>query len=404
MEQGVKEKPEQKSALNVPDVSELKNDLTIVAPDQIQIEVGEEPDLDAKAEEVVNTLLSVDVADAELRERSRAAVEQLASEAQTEAAQQSEMLKQPIHRLSERAADGGEVANSLVDLKIQVESLDPAKYDLEAGWFSRLLGYVPGVGTPVKRYFSKYESAQTVIDAIINSLESGKDQLRRDNITLTEDQKRMRELTKKLEKSIKLAQLIDSKLEYKLNREATVGEPKHTFISEELLFPLRQRIIDLQQQLAVNQQGLLATELVVRNNKELMRGVDRALAVTVNALQVAVTVALALANQKIVLDKVTALSETTSSLIANTAERLKTQGTEIHKAASASHLDMEKLKQAFADINEAMDDITQFRLEALPQMAETIVEMDRLTDEAEKKIKEKERAARVEPVVPIEVD
>jgi uncharacterized protein YaaN involved in tellurite resistance len=160
----------------------------------------------------------------------------------------------------------------------------------------------------------------------------------------------------------------------------------------------------LQQQLAVNQQGLLATELVVRNNKELMRGVDRALAVTVNALQVAVTVALALANQKIVLDKVTALSETTSNLIANTAERLKTQGTEIHKAASASHLDMEKLQQAFADINEAMDEITKFRLEALPQMAETIVEMDRLTEAAEKKIKEKERANRVEPVVPIEVD
>ena len=43
-----------------------------------------------------------------------------------------------------------------------------------------------------------------------------------------------------------------------------------------------------------------------------MRGVDRSLDVTVNALQVAVTVALALANQKIVLDKVEAINKTTS--------------------------------------------------------------------------------------------
>jgi len=38
---------------------------------------------------------------------------------------------------------------------------------------------------------------------------------------------------------------------------------------------LRQRIQDLQQQLAVNQQGVLAVELIIRNNKELMKGVDK---------------------------------------------------------------------------------------------------------------------------------
>lgn len=404
MEQGVKQKEGEKATLQVPNAAEVKQDLVFVEPEHIQIEVGDEPDLDAKADEVVEVLFNVDVNDADLRERSKASVEQLASEVQEEASRQSEMLKQPIHKLSERAADGGEVANSLVDLKIQVESLDPARVDLNPGFLTRLLGYIPGVGTPIKRYFSKYESAQTVIDAIIKSLEVGKDQLRRDNITLNEDQKRMRVLTKKLEKSIKLAQLIDSKLSYKLERDVAEGDPKHTFVAEELMFPLRQRIMDLQQQLAVNQQGVLATELVIRNNKELNRGVDRALSVTVNALQVAVTVALALANQKIVLDKVTALSDTTSTLIANTAERLKTQGVEINKQASASHLDMEKLKTAFADINIAMDEITKFRIEALPQMAETIVEMDKLTAEAEKKIKEKEKATKVEPVIPIEVE
>ena len=59
----------------------------------------------------------------------------------------------------------------------------------------------------------------------------------------------------------------------------------------------------------------MAIDLIIRNNVELMRGVDRAINVTVSALQVAVTLALALANQRIVLEKVQAVNETTDKLI-----------------------------------------------------------------------------------------
>src|SRR5690606_42135790 len=50
-------------------------------------------------------------------------------------------------------------------------------------------------------------------------------------------------------------------------------DSRRSFMEEELLFPLRQRILDLQQQLAVSQQGILALEVVIRNNRELIRGV-----------------------------------------------------------------------------------------------------------------------------------
>lgn len=60
--------------------------------------------------------------------------------------------------------------------------------------------------------------------------------------------------------------------------------------------------MDLQQQLAVNQQGILAAEILVKNNKELIRNVDRGINVTVSALETAVAVALTLNNQKLVLE------------------------------------------------------------------------------------------------------
>jgi uncharacterized protein YaaN involved in tellurite resistance len=113
--------------------------------------------------------------------------------------------------------------------------------------------------------------------------------------------------------------------------------------------------------------------------------------VTISALQVAVTVALALAHQKIVLDKVEAINRTTSDLIAGTAERLKTQGTEIHERAAGTMLDMDSLRSAFEDINIALDEISRYRKEALPQMATTILELDRLTEEGEEAIERLEK-------------
>jgi uncharacterized protein YaaN involved in tellurite resistance len=115
----------------------------------------------------------------------------------------------------------------------------------------------------------------------------------------------------------------------------------------------------------------------------------------VSALQVAVTLALALANQRIVLEKVQAVNETTDKLIGRTAEKLRTQGAEIHKQASGTSLDIETLKKAFVDIKAALDDIARFRQEALPKMAEAIVELDKLSDEASRTLENMDNARRI---------
>ena len=392
-------KSEAESKLTAADPVQVKQELEQAA---LQSSTTSDPELEKQANSIVAALIAPTASDLQNRERSKATVDSLGLELQKRAAVQSSKLKDPIKKISSRSDDGGEVGNALINLRMQVETLDPARFNFDAGWFSRIVGYIPGIGSPMKRYFSKYENAQTIINSIIQSLETGREQLKRDNVTLTEDQKNLRDLTIRLTKAVELAQIIDTKLQAKIDTEIVKTDPQYPFIAEELIFPLRQRIMDLQQQLVVSQQSILAMEIVIRNNKELIRGVNRSLNVTVNALQVAVTVALALADQKIVLEKVQALSATTSNLIAHTAERLKTQGAEIHKMASTTQLDMESLRKAFADIKDAMEDISTFRQEALPHMAETILELDGLTKQAETTIKKKEQASKVEPIIPIE--
>ena len=383
--------PADKAAPNLESVMSWLSDVAEPAP--------ADPVIDTQADQVVSQLMTIDPAQAEKVTMNKQVIQNLGGDLQREAARRSAMLKQPVHKLYEGATDGGSVANALVDLKVKMEELDPGQYDFEPGWATRALGRLPFVGTPLKRYFSRYEASSTQLDAIVRSLRNGKEQLSRDNITLSDDQKAMRMLAEKLQKAVQLGQLIDTKLATKVERELAVGDPKRAVIENEWLFPLRQRVQDLQQQLVVNQQGIMAMDLIIRNNVELMRGVDRATNVTVSALQVAVTLALALANQRVTLEKVMAVNETTVKLIGQTAKTLRTQGAEIHKLASGTSLNIETLKTAFTDIRAALDDVSRFRQEALPKMAQAIVELDKLSDEAGRTIENMDNARKIAGVI-----
>ncbi|ADC62586.1 toxic anion resistance protein [Allochromatium vinosum] len=314
--------------------------------------------------------------------RQRQAVDDMGLEVQRQAAHRSQMLQAPIRKLAHQGDEGGPVARSLVDLRIRMQELDPQRYDLSRAGLSRLLALIPGIGTPLQRYFQKFETAQEALDGIIKDLESGKQMLHRDNLTLSDDQQSLRDSLDQLRRQIGLGRIIDRRLEDKA-LELPQDDPKRRFLDEELLFPLRQRILDLQQQLAVSQQGIMALEVVIRNNRELMRGVDRAINVTVSALNVAVTVALALANQRLVLDRVEALNTTTSNLIAGTAKALRTQGVEIQNRAASTVLDMKQLEQAFTDVIGAIDEVSRYRREALPQLDAQIDRLEVLANQGD---------------------
>lgn len=336
---------------------------------------AEEIELAAMADNFVRDALALSHANATAQQQ-RQAIDSMGIEIQRQAAHRSTMLQTPIRKLAHQGDEGGPVAQAMVALRGKMQDLDPHRHNLSTSGLARALSFIPGVGNRLQRYFNKFESTQEALDGIIHDLESGSDMLRRDNLTLSDDQEVLRGLITQLKRQIALGRLIDARL-VTAAEHALDDNARRAFIEEELLFPLRQRILDLQQQLAVSQQGVLALEVVIRNNRELVRGVDRAINVTVSALNVAVTTALALANQRLVLDRIEALNSTTSDLIAGTAKALRTQGVEIQTRASSTVLDMEKLETAFTDVIGAIDEVSRYRREALPRLDEQI---DRLED------------------------
>ncbi|WP_088040635.1 toxic anion resistance protein [Bacillus sp. EAC] len=302
------------------------------------------------------------------------------------------LLKVSVGNLSKTGDEGGQVAKDLSELQIQLKDLDPSMIDFaKTGFLGRLFN-------PLRAYFQKYEKADAVISDIVVSLDKGKNTLKNDNTTLEIEQQSLRELTKTLQKEIQLGSMMDQSIEGQIEvaKNQNEDDEKIRFITEEVLFPLRQRVMDLQQMLVVNQQGIMAYEVVIRNNKELIRGVERAKTVTISALKNAVIVASALYNQKIVLKKIEALNQTTNNIIASTSKMLKDQGVSIQKQAMETGVSVDTLKLAFTDVLSALDSISLFKQEALPKMKDTINQFSELAKTGEQQVKRLEKGSLID--------
>jgi len=334
------------------------------------------------AEENTSEIMALDLDKIEEKRKILKSIDEFAMDTLEKSARKNSLLQTTIGNLSKGGEDGSIVSNSLADLHREVKDLDPSALDFAKG------GALGKVFNPIRRYFEKYNRADNVIKDIVVSLDKGKATLKNDNTTLEIEEESLREMTKKLNMELALGMTMDAQIAEQIEQAEIRGEDeeKIRFVTEEILFPLRQRVMDMQQMVVVNHQGIIAMEVIKRNNKELIRGVDRAKTVTVTALRTAVMVASALYNQKIVLRKIELLNETTSNIISSTSRMLKEQGAAIQKQATESTISPEVLKQAFQDALSALEDISVFKQQALPRMHETVAQFRVLAETGEKEI------------------
>ena len=356
---------------------------------EVQAKPEEVEKLRAQAEQNALAVINCDMGSMKEKSTLLKSVEEFGLDSMRQSSQKNTLLKVSVGNLSKSGEEGGQVSKSLTDLHREIKDLDPGGLDFAKG------GLLGKLFNPIRSYFEKYEKAEDVISALIASLDKGRSTLKNDNTTLALEEQNLRELTKRINKEIEMGALMDECVADKLEQaEAGGADPdKLRFVKEEILFPLRQRVMDMQQMVVVNQQGIIAMEVIQRNNKELMRGVDRAKTVTVSALRTAVMVASALYNQRIVLKKIQALNETTNSLISSTSRMLKDQGADIQKQSMEASISVDTLRGSFADALSALEAISTYKQEALPAMRQTIAQFKELADQGEAEIAKLEKGS-----------
>jgi uncharacterized protein YaaN involved in tellurite resistance len=345
-----------------------------IAPAQaetmVPIDDGEKAKLDQTIEAYVSALAQLDPHSAEFTKKVDSIHSMGDKEIRESADVSNRMLDRPVKAMGTGVFDkNAPVAQSLVELRRTVEDLDPSRQ----GFFAKkhLFGLIP-FGDHLRDYFAKYQSAQSHINAILNALYRGQDELRQDNGSIEQEKQNLWESMGRLKQYAYMAGKLDSSLEATIAAVEATDPAKAKALREDALFYVRQKHQDILTQLAVDAQGYLALDLVRKNNIELIKGVDRATTTTISALRTAVIVSQALANQKLVLDQITALDTTTEDMIESTSALLKDQGEKIHEQAAGSTISVEKLQAAFENIYASIDAIDTYKVAALDNMKQTI--------------------------------
>ena len=350
-----------------------------VAPEKaaglVPVEAEKKSALEQKVEGFVNELIALDAQSPEFGKKVDQITGMGRKEITVAAGMSNRFLDRPVRAMDQETG----VGRDLAELRRTVEDLDPGRKGKLTG--RKLFGVIPIFGNNLKKYFDSYTSAQGHIQAILARLSSGKDELLMDNAAIDVERQKLWEAMGKLEQMVHIAKTLDDRLEEEAASLDSTDPAKAKAIRETALFYVRQRTQDLLTQMAVSVQGYLALDLVKKNNVELVKGVDRASTTTVGALRTAVTVAQAMTNQRLVLQQITSLNETTAGIIDSTGKLLRENTAKIHEQAASSTIPMETLQRAFQNIYDTMDEVDNFKVKALASMKQTV---DVLSDEVEK--------------------
>lgn len=330
--------------------------------------------LDAAVDSYVDGILKADPHSEEFKKKVDGIHALGNEEIRQSASVSNRMLDRPVGILSRTLDKSSTVSDALLQLRRTVDDLDPSRRSLVGA--RKILGVMP-FGNRLRDYFGKYESAQGHLNAIVQALFRGQDELLKDNAAIEQEKVSLWAVTERLKQYLYLARKLDMALEARIAQIEAAEPDRAKALKEDCLFYIRQKAQDLATQLAVSAQGYLALELVRKNNLELAKGVDRATTTTVSALRTAVIVAQGLLNQKLVLDQIGALNTTTASMIEGTSTLLRQQSASVHQQAAGATVSIEKLQAAFANIYATIDAIDAYKLQALETMRQTIDALSR---------------------------
>jgi len=337
----------------------------------IPLDDGTRSELSAKAQDFVSALSAVDPRSPDFGRIVDEALVLGEAEMRVAAQIAGRLLDRTLASVS--SPNTAQVSTSLAELRRSVRELDPQ--DLTRLTGRKILGFLPG-GNAAKGLLARLRAADEPVNRIVLKLRSGQDSLKRDNAAIKGERQRLWDLMTTLSQDAALAAEMDEAVERQVMILDLSDPGRATALRADVLFGLRQRHQDLLTQLAVCAQGYLALDVVRRNNDELIKGIERAVATTVTALRIGVVVAAALTGQREVIDQVDAVRGLTDSILRSNATLMSLQGTDIQRIAATPAVGIDAVRTSFDQIYTAIDAIDTFKARAADSMSSTVTALD----------------------------
>lgn len=206
----------------------------------------------------------------------------------------SKMFGSTVNQVANSMEYSNDIEKDITNLNEIVKKLDPSGVDFTV---KKRLFF-----NPVKKYFNRIKSEESNIRFFIENLKKERDILKRDNITLEIEIKNLDSIIKHIDIEYENGLILKNEIDESLKN--LKDKSKENYYIQNYIEPLDKRLYDLKQMAIIKQQSVLALEIICRNNREIIRNLEKIQNVTMEALNTAIMMANSLHNQKVVLNKV----------------------------------------------------------------------------------------------------
>jgi len=174
----------------------------------VKVDAATSSKIDGMVGDYVKSLASLDPHSQDFSSKVNAIHSMGNDEIRQSASVSNRLLDKPVKAMeSGPFSKSATVSKSLVDLRHTVEDLDPSRQGLMNP--KHLFGLIP-FGSRLRDYFARYQSAQGHLNAIIQALYRGQDELRKDNAAIEQEKVNIWDIKGKLEQYIYLAGKLDA--------------------------------------------------------------------------------------------------------------------------------------------------------------------------------------------------
>jgi uncharacterized protein YaaN involved in tellurite resistance len=257
--------------------------------------------------------------------------------------------------------------------------------DLEApSAFKRFLQRIPGVRklvTSVAQIKAKYDTIEKNIDAIVEKLEAGRQIAIRDNNLLQKQFENNCDYVDQLEELIIAGKMKSEELNGLIDKmKNSTDEYEDYQISdiEEYKNSLDKRLHDLTVLRYAFKQSLTQIRIIQRTNIMSANNTESQIAMTVPLWKNQLSLAVALYDQKNVLEISGKVADTTNEILTKNAEMMKMQAIEVAKQNQRSVIDIETLRKSTADLLATVEGVQKANKEGAEKRASAEAELRKL--------------------------
>lgn len=277
------------------------------------------------------------------------------------------------------------VVKSLMDMENKIVELNPAKAGIN--WDDPLRGgrifgiKLPFIGDKLQKYIQKTRDASQYIEMVNKELDEGSRIIRESIGEIDLEKQKNLEITMRSNEYLYLNSAIVKKVESRMI-ENKLNEKEKELVTEVILYPLEQKKSDLNTQIHVAITSYYGLDVIQKNNKELLRGVQRCQMVALPALNTSITMASALADQKNVHDTVGAINQTAEEMLNSVSTMVSSQSQQIQKSAQSETIKRKSIMDNYKKIEDALKKTSEYRLQAHAALKKDNEKMEELTKNA----------------------